>query len=252
MSSDDEEQNSAILPPFQPDAFLDSDEEDINARIRARRSRRANRADSPENEEPPSTHASLDRDLSGEANRIILETYRATWTEFYEWEPTYSTQILRSLASESPSQPAAEDYGLEDSDWCLETSNIALENLDDDVVQFDVWQWTDEQTARRLVTPPAEIITPNGKATPHPRYEACTPCHSLIDGRLRGNKGGSGSSCEFIKYAGQRGFNEAHYLQAFYSVGWQERPWRDPDREFSYLLLSTNRTHGNVLFQTVS
>lgn len=235
MSSDDEEQNSAILPPFQPDAFLDSDEEDINARIRARRDRRPNRIDSPEDEEPPSTHASLDRDLSSEAHRIILETYRAVWTEFYEWEPTYSTQILRSLASGSPSQLAAEDYGLEDSDWCLETSNVTSKDLDDEAMQFDVWQWTDEGTVQHLVTPPAESITPTGKATPHPRYEACTPCHSLIDGGLRGNRGGSSSCCEFIKYAGQPGFDERGYLKAFYSVGWQEQPWCDPDCKCSRL-----------------
>ncbi|KAI0088941.1 hypothetical protein BDY19DRAFT_157855 [Irpex rosettiformis] len=225
MLSDDDDENSAILPSVQPDAFPDSNEEDDLTGFQSRRSQWANRIDSSENESSPSEGASRDRGLSNEAQNIIQETYRAVWTEFYEWEPSHSSQTLRSLASESHSRPAASDYGLEDLDWCIETGQVVYGGLDTDAEQFDVWQWTDEGTAQHLVTLPTETIISEEAVIPHPSYEACTPCHSNIDGGTDGSK----PHCKFIKYAGQPGFDERGYLRLFRFIEWQQQPWRDPD-----------------------
>lgn len=230
--SDVEEESSAILPRHRSDEFPDSDE-DGEAVFRTARGRRANRIDSSEDETPPSTtSASVVRNLSDEARTLIEETYRAVWTEFYEWEPSHCTQTLRSLAADSPSESCASDYGLEDFDWCLEAhspGSVSHEDMETGKCQFEVWEWTDAGTVQRLVTPPAHTIVAEEEATPHPRYEAVTPSHCPIDPQTEETR----PHCSFIKYAGQPGFDERYYLRHFYSIGWQRQPWRDPDRMFN-------------------
>ncbi|KAI0695025.1 hypothetical protein BC835DRAFT_985859 [Cytidiella melzeri] len=231
------EESDALEPRALSPVNGDSGEEDSTSEFLRQRTQWPRRIGSSDEESPPSARTSMERGspgLSEEAKAIIEDTYRSVWTEFYEWEPSHCTSTLQSLASELSDEPASFDFGLEDGDWCVEahwTGDVVSEHSDvDDLLsasnQFDVWQWTSYGTVHKGTTAPAVAIVVEDGATPHPRYEACTPTDFPIDPETHGEA----PHCSFIKYAGMPGFDEKRYLRLFTSIEWQQ-PWRDPDRE---------------------
>ncbi|KAI0341330.1 SET domain-containing protein [Trametopsis cervina] len=237
MDSDDSEGASGLPLKLPSRATVrrveDSDDEET---VFAEERRDSAQPDGDTEEATPTMRDSTDQLRNSPELTYIADTYRAVWNEFYEWEPTHCLDALQSLAVPSPhfiGSPA--DWGLSDDaddaddigmywDSSVSEGHAKEDASTSGSEQFDVWEFESDEVYRHGVTAPPVNIVPEEMVTPHPRYQACAPTNCSIDPEIDARQ----TECQFIKYAGEEGFDDWTYLTHFTSVKWQQ-PWRDPD-----------------------
>ena len=149
------------------------------------------------------------------AEERILDAYRSVWNDFYAWETDYSSEIIASLAADTPDRdaPSAEDS-------CFS-------------------QDIDVQTFCCLKRPISGIRYSSPRVLPvvqaHPRYQACTPSNQNVMAK-RPNDNPFVTPL-FIPFADEARFQPRSFLEEFLQesiytdpkLRWQSLP--DPDCE---------------------
>lgn len=154
-------------------------------------------------------------DLSDQrmAEERFLDTYRSVWNDFYPWETEYSSEVIASLATDTPAQdrPSAEDLYF---------------SQDIDILSF-----------HHLKRPISGIHSSSIRALPvvqaHPRYQACTPSNQNVMAEWPDPF----VTSPFIPFADEARFQPKSFLEEFLQCShyvdpklrWQSLP--DPDCE---------------------
>ena len=136
------------------------------------------------------------------AEERILDTYRSVWNDFYAWEVEYASEVIASLAVDTPAHdaPVAEDS-------CF--------SQDEDILRF-----------RHLRLPVSDTpLSPPGTlpfVESHPRYQACTPSNqNIMPKRPAYNPF---ITALFIPFADEPGFQSKYFLEEFL----QDSEYTDP------------------------
>ena len=136
------------------------------------------------------------------AEERILDTYRSVWNDFYAWEIEYASEVIASLAADTPARdvPGAEDL-------CF--------SQDVDILTF-----------RHLRRPISDVpLSPPGTlpfVEAHPRYQACTPSNqNIMPKRPAYNPF---ITALFIPFADEPRFQSKYFLEEFL----QESEYTDP------------------------
>jgi len=136
------------------------------------------------------------------AEERILDTYRSVWNDFYAWEIEYASEVIASLAVDTPARdaPVAEDS-------CF--------FQDEDILSF-----------RHLMRPVPDIpLSPPGTlpfVEGHPRYQACTPSNqNVMPKRPAYNPF---ITALFVPFADEPRFQSKYFLEEFM----QESEYTDP------------------------
>ncbi|KAF9652388.1 SET domain-containing protein [Thelephora ganbajun] len=153
------------------------------------------------------------------AEERILDTYRSVWNGFYSWETEYSSEVIASLATDTPAQDAS---SAEDS--CF--------SQDIDILSF-----------RHLKRPISGIPLSPPRVLPvvqaHSRYQACAPSNQNVMAK-RSNYNPFVTPL-FIPFADEPRFQSKYFLEEFLQdsdytdpkLRWQSLP--DPDFEIIQL-----------------
>ncbi|OCH84782.1 hypothetical protein OBBRIDRAFT_798789 [Obba rivulosa] len=147
-----------------------------------------------------------------ETRQLIVDTYKAVWTEFNTWYYENCKQNLRSLAmSDRPIQDG----------WECMTESLLEETMpvddDSDDWTFTVTDWEDGITTERTLA--SEVVTV-GSIEPYPKYEACTPTSRNIRSDQAVHSG-KPSVLRFIPYADEPNFDAETYIRQYSVSAWQ-------------------------------
>ena len=152
----------------------------------------------------------------------ITGVYRQVWNEFYDWEESYCTQILKNLASDvvNPVGPVLPTLTRPASESSLDMPVISSDS------SFTVFDF-DNHREYTL----ASSSSPAGFIHPHPPYESCAPSGCIVSSPdiFDSDEKDMPRALHFIKYAGEPGFPELTYVDHFSVLSWQME-LRDPDR----------------------
>lgn len=175
---------------------------------------------------PTTTPTSIDLSPGGSdekmAEEIILDTYRSSWNAFYAWELAYASEVIASLATDTPALdvPGAEP----DSHF----------SQDKDILSFHGLK---QQISGVPLSPPVTLPTVQA----HPRYQACTPSNQNILAKQPHYN--PFITPLFIPFADEPRFQSKYFLEEFLQDSEypdQKLFWQsliDPDRECPSLIL---------------
>jgi len=165
----------------------------------------------------PSIDLSPDGSDQKMAEERILDAYRSVWNDFYAWETEYASEVIASLATDTPDAPGAED-----SHFSQDIDIPSFRHLKGPVSG----------------TPPSQPLSlPVVQA--HPRYQTCTPSNQNILAKRPGYN--PFVTPLFIPFADEPSFQSKVFLEEFLQnseytdpkLHWQSLP--DPDREWPHL-----------------
>ena len=149
----------------------------------------------------------------------ILDIYRSAWDDFYAWEIEYTSEVIASLATDTPA---------------LDAPSV------DDSQDIDIHLF------RSLERPISGTAHSPSQALPvaqaHPRYQACTPSNQNVMSKRASDN--PFITALFIPFADEPRFQSSCFLKEFLQdteytdpkLRWQSLP--DPDCEQSYLMKS--------------
>lgn len=185
----------------------------------------------------------------------ILATYQDVWREFYEWEPGYCSQLLRSFTSAEPSpHDVAFPFHTESDDMDVDEVRVdATVTEDGGTFTACIWDgpdFTDFSKDHLACAVPQSVKDKNTRETrlgsfaDHRPYESCTPSNANVFINVTAAE----STCKFIKYSDDVNFDSRNFMEKFYSIDWQ-RQWRDPDSELD--IMNSCGVSTDVVFQCV-
>ena len=149
------------------------------------------------------------------AEEKILNIYRSVWNDFYTWEFEYTSEVIASLATDTPAQSApggGEPYFSQDIEI------LGYRHL-----------------RRPISGIPASPSRTLPAVQPHPRYQACTPSNQNV--MAKRPQYNPFVTPLFIPFADEPRFRSKYFLEEFLQdseytepkLRWQSVP--DPDRE---------------------
>lgn len=157
--------------------------------------------------------------LKEETTSRTRATFRAVWTEFYEWQQNHARETIRSLAGAAgssqpaPSARASSPLGAEEAKL-----GTLLDVTDTEAVT--VWDYANSTSIR--VSFETVEVTSTLQSTA--LYESCAPISRNIF------HGDDPSDMPFMPYADDPTFDHSAYNEEYDAFAWQTRQM-DPDCE---------------------
>ena len=152
------------------------------------------------------------------AEERILDIYRSVWIDFHAWETGYASEVIASLATDTP---AREALGAEDPRF--------FQDIDIQIFHHLKRPISGVRSLQPAILPTVKV---------HPRYQACTPSNQNVMAK-RPNYNPFVMAL-FIPFADEPRFQSRFFLEEFLQdsdytdpkLHWQSIP--DPDCEWAY------------------
>ncbi|KAI0360297.1 hypothetical protein OH77DRAFT_1393273 [Trametes cingulata] len=149
----------------------------------------------------------------------ILQTFRASWRDYYTEEPRQSSQLLTSLRVAVPSRPRVSSFYDHDEEGDFD----AIDRSATSGASLVVWS-ADQGRASALSIRSGVAFEEPMSLYAYPKYESCTP--SLVVIKFQGDP----YTVQFIPYADEPRFQRRieRYSSRFARFAWQAE-WYDVD-----------------------